>query len=111
MFIELEVYVREEQGVRYRVHDVAYGPPLASPHKRNLLALGDPRARYRLFVPADPDLMLRVHEFAKDGRDRGLTVEGVASQLRAAGYSPKRRSRRGFAPPARDLGGWLDDIT
>lgn len=105
MTIELEVYVRDESGVRYRVHDVAFGPPLASLGRRKRLPLGDPRARYRLFVPADPDPMLRVHDFAKDGTDRGLSVEVLSAQLRRAGYSPKRRALREPEPPAAYLGG------
>ena len=40
-------------GVTYRVHDVAFGPPHARPFQRRRLEPADPRANYRWFVTAD----------------------------------------------------------
>lgn len=99
----LEVNVRDDAGVRYRVHDAAFGPPLAAAGRRMLLPLGDPRARYRLFVPADPAPMLRVYDFKVRGGEHGISVEILDGQFRAAGYAPKRSARPLAAAEGRRL--------
>ena len=48
------VYFDDGDGGRWRVYDVAFGPPLAPLGKRAPLPPGDPRARFRVFVPPDP---------------------------------------------------------
>lgn len=102
---ELELYFVDDQGARWRVYDVAFGPPLAAPHKRKVLALGDTRARYRLFVPPDPAPMLRVHDFGKNGAgDRSLTLDVLAAQLATAQVSPKKRTAPARTPPGTRLG-------
>lgn len=104
MALTLEVYVRDDAGVRYRVHDAAFGPPFAAPARRKLLALGDPRARCRLFVPADPEPMMRVYDFKTRGGERGISAEILDAQLRASGYAPKRSERAAAAAPGVKLG-------
>ena len=91
---EVELYFRDAAGARYRVYDVAFGPPHAEPGKRKVLELGDTRARYRLFVPAEGE-MLRSHDFTRGG-DRSLTAENLAQQLAGAAFAPKKS-----APPPR----------
>ena len=87
----------------WRVYDTAFGPPLAPPGRHRPLALGDPRARYRVFVPQDREAMLKVHDF-KGSPDRRMTLEILSVQLRTAGGSPRWKPK----PPAekaRYLGG------
>ena len=104
MAIAVEVYVRDEAGVRYRVHDAAFGPPLAAAGRRKLLALGDLRARYRLFVQADPEPMMRVYDFKARGGDRGISVAILDAQFCVSGYAPKRSERPPPALPDTELG-------
>jgi hypothetical protein len=101
----LALYLIDDHGARWRVYDVAFGPPLAKPHKRTIIAPSDTRARYRLFVPPDPAPMLRVHDFGKNGAgDRSLTVDVLAAQLATAQVSPKRRPAATREPPGTKLG-------
>lgn len=93
----------DDAGAVWDVYDVAFGPPLAGPHHRKRLDYGDPRARYRLFVPPDPDPMIRSYDF-KRGWGRGITTNVLGAQLRAAAYSPKRRTAPAKAPPEPPLG-------
>lgn len=102
---DVECYFTDDQGARWRVYDVAFGPPFAAPHKRKVLALGDTRARYRLFVPPDPEPMLRIHDFGKTGAgNRCLTVEMLATQLATAQVSPKKRTEPVRPAPGTKLG-------
>lgn len=75
------LYFTDSRGECYCVYDVAFGPPLAPLGRRKQLALGDPRARYRLFVSANPTAMVRMHDFGRDGGDRTLTAENLSAQL------------------------------
>ena len=99
----IELYFNDNHGARWRVYDVAFGPPLAEPHQRKVLALGDARARYRLFVPPDPSLMLRSYDF-KRGGDRAITAEVLGAQLATASYTPKTREVPAPAVPGTPLG-------
>jgi hypothetical protein len=47
------LYVTDGAGVRWRVHDVAFGPPDAAPGRRRRVPLGSVRATYRWFVNAE----------------------------------------------------------
>lgn len=101
--IKLEVYVRDERGIRYRVHDVAFGPPLAEPGRGKRLSLGDPRARYRLFVPPEPEPMVRVYDVKLDGGPRAIPVAVLSEQFARSGY-PARREADTLTLPAARLG-------
>jgi hypothetical protein len=94
----------DEAGATWEVYDVAFGPPLAEPGKRKVLPHGDPRARYRLFVPPPPERMLRSFTFAAGGSDRGLAPETLREQLQAASYSPKKPQQPAPSPPGTKLG-------
>lgn len=93
-------------GTRWRVGDVAFGPPLAPAYKWVPLDLGDPRATSRLFAGGG-DGWIRAYRL-KPGDHDALDDESLAAQLWAAefletrpidelipGYSPERK-----APPA-----------
>ena len=97
------LYFTDNRGVSWRVYDVAFGPPLAKPHQRKVLALGDARARYRLFVPLDPSLMLRSYDFRRGG-DRAIAIEVLSAQFATASYTPKTRQLPARAVPGTPLG-------
>lgn len=97
------LYFTDGYGTRWRVYDVAFGPPLAEPHQRKVLALGDARARYRLFVSPGPALMLRAYDF-KRGGDRAISAEVLSAQLATASYTPKTREVPAPAVPGTPLG-------
>jgi hypothetical protein len=78
------LYVTDGAGVRWRVHDVAFGPPDAAPGRRRRVPLGSSRATYRWFVSAEG--AERCHRFER-GESRELTSEKVARQLAAAGFT------------------------
>jgi hypothetical protein len=101
----IEVYFTDAEGNRWRVYDVVFGPPLAEPGRRAVLAHGDPRARFRLFVPREGHL-LRLHRFGgvAGDEDRSLDVTTLAEQLRGATYSPKQRVAPPRDPPGTKLG-------
>lgn len=99
----LELYFTDVGGSRWRVHDVAFGPPLAKPFKYAQLPLGDARARYRLFVPADRDAPRRSFDF-KAGGSRALTLDVVAGQFAKSAYVPRARQQPPATPPGTPLG-------
>lgn len=101
---ELELYFTDDQGGRWRVHDVAYGPPLAQPFKYKQLLLGDTRARYRLFVPEDRDAMRRSFDFNGAAATRGLTLDVIAAQFAKSAYVPRSRQKPEPRPPGTPLG-------
>ena len=75
-------YVYHRNG-RWRVYDVAFGPPHAQPHKRRAFRPPDDRGTYRYFVSESGER--RCYRFAPaDGRE--LTPERLGAQLRAAEY-------------------------
>lgn len=76
-------YYTSDDGERFRVHDVAFGPPLSRPHHRRVVPLEDPRANHRYFVPEFG--VARVYRFTKDEL-RAVTAERLAVQLRGAGF-------------------------
>lgn len=78
------VYFTSSAGERFRVYDVAFGPPLCRPHYRRRLPLEDPRANHRWFVPEFG--VPRVYRFARD-EPRELAVERLSQQLRGAGFA------------------------
>ena len=89
------LYVTDGDGVRWRVHDVAFGPPNSALGRRRRVPLESPRASHRWFVSAEG--VERCHRFER-GESRELTAENVARQLAAAEYpervpfGPARRS-------------------
>jgi hypothetical protein len=91
------LYVTDGEGVRWRVHDVAFGLPHAPPGKRRRVPLESPRANYRWFVSAEG--VERCHGFER-GESRALTPANLGRQLAAAGYpqrvafDPSQRSPR-----------------
>ena len=88
------VYFTDSDGARWRVYDVAFGPPLCPPLRRRAFRPPDARANYRYFVRHDG--LERCHRFA-DGEPRELTAELVAEQLAAAAHPDPG----GFDPAAR----------
>jgi hypothetical protein len=92
-----QLYLIDTDGSRWRVHDVAFGPPLAAPFKRRRLALGDPRATYRWFVA--PDGLQRCYQWPQGSpANRSLKAATLAQQLRASEYG----GRMTPAPPVSD---------
>ena len=91
------LYVTDREGVRWHVHDVAFGPPDAAPGRRRRVPLESPRANYRWFVSAEG--VERCHRFQR-GESRTPTASNLARQLAAAGFTgrvpfdPARRSPR-----------------
>jgi hypothetical protein len=69
----------ELDGETFRVHDTAYAKG-----KHQILELGDPAARYRVFVTKEKKE--RLYTFAK-GEGRGVTERELARQLRASAYA------------------------
>ncbi len=82
------VYFTDEEGTRWRVYDVSFGPPLCSPFRRTAFRPPDTRANYRYFVRSDG--LERCHPFT-DGEPRDLAPELVARQLAVAAYPDAAR--------------------
>jgi hypothetical protein len=76
------VYLEDAAGVRWRVHWVRYGPPLAAPFKHRRLAVGDRRANYLYFVRADRHV--RLHRVDRES-DWTITADVLAGYLARAG--------------------------
>lgn len=70
-------------GVRYRIHDVAFGPPLAAPGKRRTMPLESFDANRRYFITAGG--VARAYHFSKK-ENRALSVENLQQQLNGAGF-------------------------
>jgi len=79
-------YFIDADGVRWRIHDCAFGPPLAKPHHRKRLPLEAPGTNTRYFVNAAGDE--RAYTF-KRSESRRLTPEDCARQFAASGYRHK----------------------
>lgn len=94
--LQLELYFTDEQRQRWRVYDVAFGPPLAAPHKSKVLELMDPRASYRIFVPKEG--RKRSYRF-RTGESRAITTERLAQQLASAEYPAIERFDPGQIGP------------
>ena len=77
------VYLDADDGRRWRVHDVAFGPPECPPHQRRVFRPPSARANYRHFVAADGTH--RSYRFPPD-ETRVLDAAHVQRQLDAAGY-------------------------
>lgn len=90
------VYLDDAAGVRWRVHWVHFGPPLAAPHKRRRLTPGDRRANYLWFVDADGGE--RCAPLARDA-DRAITAAVLAGYLARAGVP----ARPWQPPPSRGV--------
>lgn len=65
-------YFVDGEGVRDRIHDVAFGPPLAAPEKRRTMPLESFDANHRYFVSAGG--VARAYHFTKQ-QGRRLSVE------------------------------------
>jgi len=76
-------YLVDGDGARYRVHDVAFGPPFAAPGKRRTMPLESHDANHRYFVSAGG--VARAYHFTKK-EDRRLSVEKLTQQLSGAGF-------------------------
>jgi len=85
---EGQLYLVDSRNTQWRVHDVAFGPPLAARFKRKRLKLSDERATDRWFVSEDGDQ--RCYHFVRDDQ-RDLLVETLDRQLRAAGVPSRGR--------------------
>jgi hypothetical protein len=59
------VYLDADDSRRYRVHDVAFGPPECPPHQRRVFRPPSPRATSRYFVAADRTHRVYVFERAR----------------------------------------------
>jgi len=84
------VYFTDGSGVRYRVHDVAYGPPEYPPFKMRRHPPPYATATNRYFVAADG--AKRTYRFAHR-ESRELLVEHLDRQLRNPGYPGARSDR------------------
>lgn len=82
-------YFVDSAGVRWRLHDCAFGPPLAKPHHRKRLPLEAPGTNTRYFVSANGDE--RAYTLAR-GETRRLTPDDCARQFAESGYCWKGRS-------------------
>ncbi|HEY0779610.1 MAG TPA: hypothetical protein VGD56_16700 [Gemmatirosa sp.] len=80
------LYLTDDAGVRWRVHWVCYGPPLATPFRHKRLAVGDARANSLYFVRDDGHTRIAL---LRPGDDRRITPEVIAAHLARAG-SPGR---------------------
>jgi hypothetical protein len=78
-----KVYLDADDGCRYRVHDVCFGPPHCAPHKRRVFTPPAQKANYRHFVAADGKH--RSYKFAK-GDNRELDAARAHKQLYSAAY-------------------------
>jgi len=88
-------YFVDADGVRWRVHDRAFGPPLAKPGQRKRLPLEAPGMNTRYFVNAAGDR--RAYTLRRD-ESRRLTVDDCARQFAESGYCWQRPP---FSPPTR----------
>lgn len=77
------VYFTDDSGVRWRVHDVAYGSPHAEPHHYKRFSVGDPRATSRVFVSASGER--RSYTFGK-GESLSASDDACTGQLARAAY-------------------------
>jgi hypothetical protein len=82
------LYYVDHRNTRWRVHDVAFGPPLAPRFKRRRLTLGDERASDRYFVTQEGER--RCYHFSRDDA-RDLLAETLERQLNAAGIPARGR--------------------
>ena len=82
------VYFIDGRNTRWRVHDVAFGPPLAARFKRKRFQPGDTRATDRYFLSEDGEQ--RCFHFER-AEARGVTVELLEQQLRSAGFPARER--------------------
>lgn len=76
-------YFADSAGVRSRVHDCAFGPPLAKPGHRKRLPLEAPGTNTRYFVNAAGDQ--RAYTL-KRGESTRLTADECARQFAESGY-------------------------
>ena len=82
------VYFTGEEGATWRVHDVAFGPPLSAPGERRAFRPPARQANYRWFVPREG--YTRCYKFAP-GEARELTPAVLARQLERAEYPATER--------------------
>ena len=83
-----KLYFIDRTGERWRVYDVAFGPPLLPPGRLRGFPPPDRRASSRYFVHRDGTR--RAHRFER-GEDRAPTSEHLARQLAGAGYVARTR--------------------
>jgi hypothetical protein len=76
-------YFTDADGRRWRVYDVAFGPPHAEPHHYRKFGIGDRRAVNRIFVSATSER--RSYAFEKR-EPRDISAELCTRQLAQAGY-------------------------
>jgi hypothetical protein len=76
-------YFVDADGVRYRVHDVAFGPQLAAPGKKCAMPLESIDANHRYFITADG--LARAYRFTKK-EARTLSADRLQQQLNGAGF-------------------------
>lgn len=77
------VYFADADGVEWRVHDCAFGPPLARPHHRRAVPIGDARANSRYFVSIDG--VVRCMPL-KPKESRATDDETLVRQFAASGF-------------------------
>lgn len=81
--LEDRAYFTDAAGVKWRVHDVAFGRPHAKPYHYRRFSIGDARATSRIFVGAGG--MRRSYAFKK-GESRELEGDRCEEQLAQAGF-------------------------
>ena len=87
------VYFTDQDGVRWRVYDVCFGPPHCARGRRQGTRPPDLRANYRWFVAADG-----TERCLKLEGEREVSVEVLARQLSQSSYY----ARQAFNPSSRD---------
>jgi hypothetical protein len=75
-------YFDDDECVRWRVHDVTFGPPHAGRDDTIRHPLESPEATMRLFRRRDRDVGRRLYTF-RPGEPRELDVDRLLRQLRA----------------------------
>jgi hypothetical protein len=95
------VYFTDAAGQKYRVYDVAYGPPEAAPWQHKAHRPPYAGANYRFFVTVEGTR--RSYRFAR-GETRLLTIDHLERQLNGAGYAPLERydSSTAWSPGKRE---------
>lgn len=76
-------YFVDSEGELYRIHDVAFGPPLAAPGRKRVMPRESPDANPRYFISANG--VARAYRFTRK-EDRTLSVERLQKQLNGAGF-------------------------
>jgi hypothetical protein len=82
------LYYTDSDGVRWRVYDACYGPPLAPRNVRRVVPLGDARANTRSFVSAGGVLRCAPRKRTEPHATDGTTLARLFSAAGFVAQSP-----------------------